>query len=112
MKVSSVLLFGILSHIQLTQITISIKYGEFDITPCLAEVNVCWKKLSETDKMKERLRGCFETSHYVMSYNLDKELKEKRQFGGTTIISTNSSCQRITSCGVDQTNMGRWNWKS
>jgi hypothetical protein len=83
-----------------------INKGEFDIFGA-AEVNICWKNMHDKDRLRERFRGCFEAAHYIASYNQDKNCHEKRQFGGTTIISTNKACHRIISSGVDPTKMGR-----
>jgi hypothetical protein len=83
--------------------------GEFEILG-LAEINLCWNNLCEKDRIKERFRGCFESSHFVTSYNRDSDFRDKRQFGGTAIISKDRSCHRIASCGVDSTSMGRWSW--
>ncbi len=92
------------------QLINDIRNGQFDIIG-LAETNLRWHNLPDSDKPRQRFKGIFEHTHIAYSYNTqDHYYTDKRQSGGTAIISRDISCNRIITWGSDERKLGRWSW--
>jgi hypothetical protein len=65
----------------------------------------------ESDQPKARFKGTFEHIHVAYAYNTtDYEYSEKRQSGGTMILSQGMACHRVLNWGFDDRKLGRWTW--
>ncbi len=94
-------------HDQLLQ---DLRTGQFDIIG-IAETNLRWHRVPNQDKPRQRFKSAFEHTHVAYSYNLqDYDYLDKRQSGGTMIISKGVACNRIISWGSDERKLGRWTW--
>jgi hypothetical protein len=85
------------------------KMMEVDIM-CYPEVNVCWHKLTQRNRLEERMMGWFEMLHRSVAYNYQERSATRYQYGGTAIFSINNAASRVMGSGRDSTGLGRWAW--
>jgi len=78
----------------------------------IQEKNVCWHKMRNKHKMWDRFRGWKEcgSCKLAVAYNSSDTIKEKSQYGGTTLITMNILAHRYVGSGIDETKLGRWAW--
>jgi len=90
-------------------IRLGINKFNFDIFG-MAKLNVNWKEVNEEDKLVNRRRHWWESSHINLAYNVHSTNREARKFGGTAVLSIGKATHRIIAKGHDSLGLGRWAW--
>ena len=84
---------------------------EADVVTC-QELNRAWHRLPETDRLRERFRGAFESVHLCESrYENDVFAVGSKQYGGTMVMGINSACHSVHNNNMrdyDKKGLGRW----
>ena len=76
----------------------------------LQETNVFWKKCQDRAQFRERMRHHeWEFVRTATSYN-KHEYTALNQYGGTSVVATNTIASRVISTGLDDAGLGRWAW--
>ena len=77
----------------------------------LAETNVNWSKVANSNTLWERTKTWFETRKISVAYNThDKLGKRRQQQGGTATIAQSKVSHRHKDNGFDSSGLGRWSW--
>ena len=84
---------------------------DFDIDiMALQQLNVCWNKVGNQNKIWDRFRGWQENCNLSVSYNTEDANRKAFQPGGTAVIATGKITHTWDSSGVDEMKLGRWSW--
>ena len=75
---------------------------------CMNELNVDWRKVSDKDKLKNRVRGWWEAAAVNEANNVTEDASSAEQFGGTAIVAVNSLAHKVFDRGRDPSGLGRW----
>ena len=76
----------------------------------MAETNVNWSKLADSNQLRERAFGYFRSSRSVTAHNKTTPWPKDYQPGGTAILCTEQASYRSRTVGRDKTGLGRWCW--
>ena len=76
----------------------------------LNEVNICWKNVTQGDRMRERIFEWFKSVHICNSYNYQAHTPNRYLRGGTSTWSIDAACHRVYKSGRDTSGLGRWSW--
>jgi len=82
---------------------------EFDIFG-LAETNLDWRVLKESEKLPARTREWWDQQHVSWAHNRTAAPSQARQYGGTALFSVNKAAHRAVEKGYDESGLGRWIW--
>ena len=98
------------THAKNSSIYTSLADHSFDIIG-MTEVNLCWHKITSSQRWHSRTRGWWETSSSVLAYNTnDIDTTSSFQPGGTLQVSINKAAHRVIQHGRDPSGLGRWCW--
>ncbi len=86
-----------------------INLWEFDIVG-LAELNIDWRLIPEQDRLYFRTKPWWKTVHISSTHNTTSPPIQRKQFGGTALLSLGSVVHHITGTGSDPSGLGRWTW--
>ena len=74
------------------------------------ELNVCWSKVQEKNRIWDRFRYWREVAQLSVAYNSQDVNKIRHQPGGTAVLSINKMANRVIATGADESKLGRWAW--
>jgi hypothetical protein len=74
----------------------------------IAEINLAWQNLPYIDHLHERFRGSLEFAKFISANNRDPTFTERKQSGGTMMVTNGHMCGRIINTEIDKQNLGRW----
>ena len=76
-----------------------------------AETGLYWPQLPESDRWYERTFGKFRVSKCRLSFNTTEPTRtEIHQHGGSGLLCTNGTADRMSTSGADPSGLGRWSW--
>ena len=77
-----------------------------------AEVNLNWRMMTPSEKLRERLRqGKWDKLSVSTAHNIHEKLT-RYQPGGVSLITFDHLSHRVSSSGSDPSGMGRWTWQT
>lgn len=91
----------------------SLRQWLYEINPDIflgCEPQINWKKMPWDGKLRNWFRTG-EQQRITFGYNIhEAHLHNRRQYGGTFIIVSGPSADRVVATGVDPSGLGRWCW--
>ena len=76
----------------------------------LQQMNVCWSKVSNKNKIWERFRNWEECYNLSVAYNKMDKNTNAHQPGGVALLSKGKIAHTWVDSGVDKEMLGRWTW--
>ena len=76
----------------------------------LQELNVCWYKIPEKQRIWDRLKGWKEQFNLSVAHNMEEKDTQAYQPGGTAVISVGKISHTWAASGSDAWKLGRWSW--
>ena len=76
----------------------------------IQQLDVCWDKVRNRNKIWDRWRGWAENSNLSVAYSTDEVDRRPYQPGGAAVISSGRITHTWDSSGTDNRKLGRWAW--
>ena len=76
----------------------------------IQQLDVCWDKVRNKDKIWDRWKGWQENSNISVAYSRDEKDRAAYQPGGAAVIASGSISHTWDASGSDNHKLGRWAW--